>query len=136
MVDRQLRVRVKGSPQYPYISDVDITNTSQWLVSFDVNSGEAKWLPFNFTRILNSSGYDLYFFKNGVERHHVKQNSAYSLVNEEIESFKILAVNSGETISAGDVTVQMKVLPLNKDEETAEKQGYVVQRILRALKLF
>lgn len=115
--------RANGSPSYTYSNDSAIIMSSSWVVSFDTNDAEQNWLPFDHTRILNNSDFDLIFWKNFKEKHIVKSNSAYTLSEEKIDSFKITPKNSTDIIPSEQVSVSMKKLPITQNEVLREKES-------------
>lgn len=120
-------VKVKGSPAYNYSNSGSITTTAKWLKSFVDNDVEAKYLPFNFTRIVNSSNVDIWFYKNQTEAHFIKALSSYTIKYEEIESFYVLTASG--TATAGQIRVQLKRLPIDADEMVRQKTETIAKAL-------
>lgn len=115
--------RANGSPSYPYSNDVAITISSAWVISFDYGDDEQNWLPFDHTRIINSSNFDMIFWKNFTEKHIVKAGAGLTLSEEKIDSFKVVPKNAADTIPIGEIDVFMKKLPISENEILREKEA-------------
>ena len=115
--------RVNGSRTYTYSNEAEIKNGKSFSVSFDYGDVEHQFLPFDYSRILNNSNFDLVFWKNFTEKHIVKSGSSYILENELISSFKITVKNAADTIPTGAVDVSLKKLPISQDSKIREREG-------------
>ena len=133
--NREERLRKIGSPAFNYINSATITSAVGWVVAFVDTDAEAKYLPFTYTRILNNTNYSIYFYKNQGERHEIKGNSSYTFLNERIESFKVLMKTGGETATAGQLSIQMRTLPIDEDTRVREQDSYIIKKLLRNLKI-
>ena len=105
---RKRRLFTEGSPRFP-INPGDITAGSSALVGFESNRQHRKYLPFNYLRIVNDSGYDLEVSVSQVNEEILKNNSIFT--NEgNFFSFLIKNVGSG-TASGSDIHIHVQRKP-------------------------
>ena len=138
---RDKRVDMTGTPPAIFINSGDIavdTNGGGWIIDFTEESKTRKYAPFDTITINNTSSSDLNIYVNQKRAWQklCRQNSQSAIIDfPSVRSIRISKRDSGVTISAGEIEVNVERAPLTDDEYRRREQNKnpIVKAILSRL---
>lgn len=118
---RRERVDREGSLFFRYILREPLPPQSTLALDYeDIDPRMLRYYPVDFTRIINDSSADLDYSISPTQTFRVPQGSMQSISNHPVTQIRVKNLDLMYTISAGDITLLFRRLPIRGDRPLGE----------------